>query len=78
MAIKVLGFEVTDETIEKALSAFSDGRKFTLSDLKDELARLGVPLEQGITDRAGDRILQLARKNGTHVYSGGKWSCKLG
>lgn len=72
--MKVKDVEISEETIEKALASFPTGREFTLAELRNELAQLGVPAHNGITDRAGDRILQRARRLGTHVYSGGKWS----
>lgn len=71
--MKVKGFEVTEDVIERAFKWFPKDRSFTLSDLTGALIRLGVPYADYIANRAADRLLQKWRKAGTHTYSGGKW-----
>lgn len=69
--MKVLGHEISQETIDKALNWFPPDRSFTFSDLQISLTRQGVAF--GVADRAADRILQKAKKAGTHTYSGNQW-----
>jgi hypothetical protein len=71
--MRVFGHEISDELAERALNSFPPARAFELGDLCKALARLGVPNTLGTVDRAADRILQRARKAGTHAFSGGKW-----
>ncbi|TGP29077.1 MULTISPECIES: hypothetical protein [unclassified Mesorhizobium] len=69
--MNVLGHEISDQTIDAALRWFPPERSFTFNDFQLALTRCGCPRE--VSDRAADRILQKARKAGTHVYSGGRW-----
>lgn len=69
--MNVLGTEITEEQIDKVLHWFPPDRSFYFGDFQTALCRCGVPFD--VSDRAADRILQRARKAGTHVYGGGKW-----
>jgi hypothetical protein len=69
--MNVLGTEITQEQIDKALQWFPPDRSFTFGEFQSVLCKCGVPYE--ISDRATDRILQKCRKSGTHTYSGDKW-----
>lgn len=69
--MNVLGIEIPQEAIDKAFQWFPPDRSFTFTEFQGALTRHGVPFE--VVDRAADRLLQKARKAGTHVYSGGKW-----
>jgi hypothetical protein len=71
--VNVLGEEISQEVIDRALLSFPPERSFRLSDLRGALIKAGVPWRDGIPDRAADRILQNARKAGTHTFSGGLW-----
>lgn len=69
--MNVLGTEITQEQIDKALQWFPPDRSFTFLDFQTALCKCGVPFI--VSDRAADRILQKARKSGTHVHTGGRW-----
>ena len=69
--MNVLGTEISQRTIDEALLWFPPDRSFTFGEFQLALTRFGCPRE--VSDRAADRILQKARKAGTHVYGGGKW-----
>lgn len=69
--MKVLGYEISQEIIDRAAAWFPPDRSFTYGELSSALIRLGAL--PGISDRIADRLLQKWRKAGTHVFSGGKW-----
>lgn len=69
--MKVLGHEISQETIDRALNWFPPDRSFTFSDFQTSLTRHGVHFS--VADRAADRILQKAKRAGTHSYSGTQW-----
>lgn len=69
--MKVLGHEVSQETIDKALQWFPPDRSFTFSELQGALTRFGCAFE--VSDRAADRVLQQCRKAGTHNFNGNQW-----
>ncbi len=72
--MNVVGFEISQDVVDQALLSFDTDRAFKKSDLRKELVRLGVPNDRFHTaDRCADRILQRARKAGTHAYSSGMW-----
>lgn len=72
--MNVNGIEIDDAILERAKTYFPEERSFTAADLTSALVRLGVVDKAAY--RAADRLLQKWRKQGTHVFSGGKWRAR--